>query len=119
MSGRFAPAMLEPEPDYPPRIVAVLSAVRTTESSRVGLDERQLVRSHSFILCNTQRMSKPRPTRSSRLLRAAQDLQRRRLAEQDAARTGIPPGGPLWTMPRWRKAVAKMGRGGAPVAAAV
>lgn len=47
VSARFAPAMLEPEPDYPPRIVAVLSAVRASTNEV----ERRLVRSHSFILC--------------------------------------------------------------------
>jgi len=57
-----------------------------------------------------QRLPKPRPTRSSRLLQATQAAQIQQRAEQEEAkRTGVPPGGgPLWTMPRWRKAAAKI-----------
>ena len=70
-----------------------------------------------------QRLPKPRPTRSSRLLQATHEAQaRRRAAQEEAARTGVPPGGPLWTMPRWRKAAAKViharGGGGPGIAAA-
>lgn len=37
VSGRFEPRMLEPEPDYPSRIVTVLSTVRrTTGFTRVA-----------------------------------------------------------------------------------
>lgn len=65
-----------------------------------------------------QRLPKPRPTRSSRLLKATHEAQVRRRAEQEeAARTGVPPGGALWTMQRWRKAVAKVKAGSVAVAA--
>lgn len=51
-----------------------------------------------------QRLPKPRPTRGSQLVQATQAARIERRAErEEAARTGVPVGGKLWTMPRWAK----------------
>lgn len=53
-------------------------------------------------------MPKPHATRSSKLLKATHAEQiRQRREQEEAARTGVPVGGKLWTMPRWAKVQSK------------